>query len=326
MEQVDRLRLRWSRLAEAVPRTGPALIALAALVLGAVVLPQCFPARARADVVEYMVPTPEMPDVKVRIWRAAGGGKKSLILLDDLRASPERSGWEQNTDAENIALGGINIVEPVGGQASFYTDWDSRSNLNGQPYRYLWETFLAVTLPKFLASIGLDSRHNAIAGASMGGGAALILAANHRELFAFAGSFSGFVNVSAPGARESIRVVMLGDGGYNSDSMWGPPWSPRWMQNDATVRAEDLRGLPMYISAGGGGTTSFDAANPGLDTLNAQMLEGMANSEARALQRRFGELDIRATFDFTEEGTHTWPYWKAELWKALPKIRLALGV
>ena len=299
---------------------------LAALVLGAVVLPQFFAAPARAEPVEYMVPTPEMPDVKVRIWRAASGAKKSLILLDDLRAPSDRSGWEQNTDAENIALSGINIVEPVGGQASFYTDWDSRSNLNGQQYRYLWETFLAVTLPKFLASIGLDSKNNAIAGASMGGGAALILAANHRDLFAFAGSFSGFVNVSAPGARESIRAIMLGDGGYNSDSMWGPPWGPRWIQNDAVARADDLRGVSMYVSAGGGGTTSLDSPNSGMDTLNAQMLEGMANSEAQALQRRFDELGVKATFNFTSAGTHSWPYWKAELWRALPKIRLALGV
>jgi diacylglycerol O-acyltransferase/trehalose O-mycolyltransferase len=307
-------------------RTGSVWIVLAALALGAVVLPQFFASPAHAEAVEYMVPTPEMPDVKVRVWRASGGGKKSLILLDDLRASSARSGWEENTDAENIALSGINIVEPVGGRASFYTDWDSKSNLNNQPYRYLWETFLAVTLPRFLASIGLDAQHNAIAGASMGGGASLVLAANHRGLFSFAGSFSGFVNVSAPGARESIRAIMLGDGGYNSDSMWGPPWSPRWVQNDATMRADDLRGLSMFVSAGGGGTTSLDADSSGLDTLNAQMLEGMANSEAQALQRRFAELGVDAKFDFTPQGTHSWPYWKAELWKALPGIRSALGV
>ncbi|MGL6235967.1 MAG: alpha/beta hydrolase, partial [Segniliparus sp.] len=40
-----------------------------------------------AGVQEYYVPTPSMPDVKIRVWKASNGSKKSVVLLDGLRAT-----------------------------------------------------------------------------------------------------------------------------------------------------------------------------------------------------------------------------------------------
>src|SRR3546814_2109727 len=92
---------------------------------------------------------------------------------------------------------------PVGGESSFYSDWYAPSNFNGQQITYKWETFLTEELPNFLANYGVSPTNNAVLGLSMGGSAALTLAAYHRDQFKFAGSLSGYLNISAPGMRRS---------------------------------------------------------------------------------------------------------------------------
>ena len=51
------------------------------------------------------------------------------------------------------ARSGVNVVEPIGGPASFYTNWDAPSNFNNQPFRYMWNCVITNTLIR-----GLDSR------------------------------------------------------------------------------------------------------------------------------------------------------------------------
>ncbi|EFV12117.1 alpha/beta hydrolase [Segniliparus rugosus] len=274
---------------------------------------------------EHMVPTPEMPDVKVRLWRATNGSKKCVILLDGLRATWDVSGWEHMTNVHEAAQRGITVVEPVGGNASFYTDWDSPSNLNNQQYRYMWETFIGTTLPNYLGSIKLSPTGNAIVGLSMGGGAALILAANHRDRFGFASSLSGFLNLTAPGMREAVRAAMLSEQGFNSDCMWGPPWSPRWPQNDPTVRVNDLKGIPLYISAARGGATDKDGDLSGVDKVSAAGLETIAYSQTKNFQEKAQAAGLNARFVLDAAGTHNWPYWQEHFWDSLDYMKQSIG-
>ena len=56
---------------------------------------------------------------------------------------------------------------------------------------------------------------------------ALILAAFHPQQFSYAGSISGFLNLSAqPG---QVSTAMMWNGGFNPDAMWGPPGDPAWI-------------------------------------------------------------------------------------------------
>ncbi|MBJ7352075.1 MAG: esterase family protein, partial [Rhodococcus sp.] len=66
-----------------------------------------------------------MGPIKSRVWRAADGNTNRVVyLLDGLRATTDISGWEHETDAGAVlASWNINVVEPVGGQSSFYSDW-----------------------------------------------------------------------------------------------------------------------------------------------------------------------------------------------------------
>ncbi|MGW4578157.1 MULTISPECIES: alpha/beta hydrolase [unclassified Rhodococcus (in: high G+C Gram-positive bacteria)] len=280
---------------------------------------------------EHWVPAPGgVGQIKVRIWLANNGSNKAMYLLDGLRATNDVSGWEHETNAAWLSDHGVNVVMPVGGQSSFYTDWYAPSNLNGQRYTYKWESFLTQNLPDFLAgTYGIDRSSNAIVGLSMGGNAALILAAYHRDQFRFAGSMSGYLNLSAPGMREAIRLAMIDSGGYNADSMWGPPWNSAWLRNDPFVAAPSMRGLPMWISAGSGLPGQHDRPNSAIgvfNTGNAMGLEALALAQNRAFQVRLATLGINsAHFDFPAAGTHTWGYWQDQLWAMLPMMKSSIG-
>jgi diacylglycerol O-acyltransferase/trehalose O-mycolyltransferase len=277
---------------------------------------------------ELFVPS-SMGPIKVQVQWAARGGSAALYLLDGLRARDDRNAWSFETNAmQQFSNDNVTLVMPVGGQSSFYTDWYAPSNFNGQKITYKWETFLTKELPDYLEGFGVSSSNNAILGLSMGGSAALTLAAYHRNQFRFAGSLSGYLNISAPGMREAIRVAMLDAGRFNVDSMWGPPWNPAWLRNDPFVFAPMLRGLSLYIAASSGLPGPTDRPNSPIgvyNTANGMGLEAIALANTRAFQVRMTALGIPARYEFPAAGIHNWPNWEAQLWNARGQILDALG-
>ena len=81
---------------------------------------------------------------------------------------------------------------------------------------------------------------NAAVGLSMGGSAALVLATYHPQQFIYAGSLSGFLNLSAGPWPGWVNLAMGDAGGFNSGPMWGPPGDPAWARNDPTVNVAKL--------------------------------------------------------------------------------------
>ncbi|MFI6364990.1 alpha/beta hydrolase [Nocardia sp. NPDC050630] len=273
---------------------------------------------------DLFVPS-SMGPVKVQVQWAARGGSAAVYVLDGLRAPTDHSQWTSDTDAlREFAGDNVTLVFPVGGRSSFYTDWYRPSSTNGQQTTYKWETFLTRELPAFLAGYGVSRTNNAIVGASMGGNAALILAGQHRDQFKFAGSFSGFVHPTFPLWNEAMRAAMWDEGNFNVDDMWGPAGDPAWIRNDATVQAESLRGLPVYVWTGNGQPGPLDLPYGIGNTVNGMALEAMTLTSAQMLRDRMTELGIPARFDIVN-GTHTWPYWQQALASARPMILDALG-
>ncbi|MGW6377786.1 alpha/beta hydrolase [Rhodococcus sp. NPDC055112] len=272
---------------------------------------------------EVWVPS-QMGPIKVQIQWASRGGNAALYLLDGMRARNDRNAWTSDTNAlEQYRHDNVTLVMPVGGESSFYSDWMAPSNFNGQQTAYKWESFLTRDLPNYLETRGVSRSNNGVLGLSMGGSAALTLAAYHRDQFKFAGSLSGYLNISAPGMREAIRVAMLSAGGFNVDSMWGPPWNSQWLRNDPFVFAPQLRGLSLYVSSSSGLPGPYDQPRAPIDfynTANGMALEALALANSRAFQVRLDTLGIPATYSFPANGTHAWPYWSAELWGARPQI------
>ncbi|MGW4843072.1 alpha/beta hydrolase [Nocardia brasiliensis] len=276
---------------------------------------------------ELMVPS-SMGPVKVQVQWAARGGSSALYLLDGLRARDDDNAWKKETNAlEQFRNDNITLVLPVGGRASFYADWYGPSNTNGQKIRYMWTTFLTKELPAFLEGYGVSRTNNAIAGLSMGGSAALALAAYNRDQFKYAASLSGYLSLSGPGMREALRLAMLDAGGYNVD-MFAPVSSPQWLRQDAVVFAPQLRGLPMYISAASGLPGPDDRPSSAVGVFNTgtgMALEALSLVTTRSFEARLNSLGIPARFNFSSVGIHSWPNWQRELSQARPAILDATG-
>lgn len=307
-----------------------ALVASAVLVVGIGGAAAAVQARAgvlpsRAGRFEMLTVPSSMGPIAVQVRWAAHGGSAALYVLDGLRAPADHNQWTTDTDAlRQFANDDVTLVFPVGGHSSFYTDWYRPSDTNHQATPYRWETFLTRELPAFLQGYGVSRSDDAIVGASMGGDAALILAAYHRNQFRMAGSFSGFLNPTFPLWDVGMRAAMWDEGNFDLDDMWGPATDPAWARNDATVQAPRLRGLPMFVSSGNGLPGPLDLANGPGNTVNAMGLETMTVTATRIFAGRVAALGIPAHI-VIGNGTHCWPYWERDLAAARPMILEALG-
>ncbi len=263
-----------------------------------------------------------MPAVKVRMWTRPGN-YKTVIALDGLRATNDVSGWEHNTRIADLADRGVNVVEPVGGLASFYSDWDAPSNFNAQPYRYRWSCAinrsLIPTLDRMGLAVGKTGKY-AIMGISMGGNSSMVIGANNPRIDHLF-SMSGYLNLSAPGMREAIRIALLdagieaGVGPFNSDSMWGPPTSPRWLENDPLVQIGKMRGKKVRVAAGSGLQGRYPVDPIGL--IQGSPLEALSLAQSRAFQVQALINNVEITSDFPSTGLHAWGYWSDMVFRAL---------
>ncbi|TQR84873.1 esterase family protein [Mycobacterium hodleri] len=254
---------------------------------------------------------------------------KAVYLLDGLRAQDDFNGWDVNTPAfEWFDQSGVDVVMPVGGQSSFYSDWYSPSSFNKQTYTYKWETFLTQELPAYLASAKqVSPTGNAVVGLSMAGGAGLILSAYHPAQFGYAASLSGFLNPSTLFMKQAIRVAMLDAGGYNVDDMWGPPWDSAWKRNDPVLQVDRIvaNRTRLWIYCAPGGGPLDESVDPG-QSFNANSLESLAVNSNKRFQERYAKAGgSNATFVFPNEGNHSWAYWGQQLQALKPDLIATLN-
>ncbi|MRH86153.1 esterase family protein [Nocardia sp. SYP-A9097] len=308
---------------------------------------------------DFWVDSPVMGPIKTRILRAADGNTNRVVYaLDGQRATEILNGWENDTNVAEVLAGwNINVVMPVGGESSFYADWNSPSSFLGAPagagssaantgsgateamgggpgksYRYDWESFLTNQLRWALRDrLGFNPYRNGVFGLSMGGSAALTLAAYHPDQFSYAGSFSGYLNISAPGMREAIRMAMVDAGGYNVDSM-APPWGDQWLRMDPFVLAPTLIGnnTRLWIAAGSGLPMQQDLDIPigaAADRLvRGSPLEALALANTRAFQVRMNTLGARnVVYSFPNAGLHAWTNWQDEAYRMIPDLSANIG-
>lgn len=258
-------------------------------------------------------------DIKVQIQPARqGGGNAGLYLLDGLRARDDWNAWTHDAQAQRIFLmDNITLVMPVGGQVSFYSDWERPINLGGTLLEYKYETFLTQELPVYLEqNFGVARNNNAIAGLSMGGSAAAMLAANHPNQFKQVSVFSGYMNPTAPGMYSMIPLAMFDQCKCDPFAMWGVPGSPKWGYNDPLLNADKLRGIPMYVTAGSAIPGQYDqpsSLQAVFNTFNGIILEGLSRGSTLAFQNTINAAPNKAIFNYRPTGIHGWGYWHDDL-------------
>lgn len=286
----------------------------------------------------YAVHSPSMNrTVGLQVIRAADTSvpRPTLYLLNGAGGGEDAASWANQTDiAKFFADKNVNVVVPIGGRLSYYTDWKNDDPVLG---RNKWTTFLTKELPPLVDSTLGTNGINSIVGISMAGTSALALAEAAPGLYKSVGSFSGCAETSTAEGKRYVDMVVEMRGKGDSANMWGPDGDPLWTANDPVVNAEKLRGTTLYITAGSGLPGAHDTPasprfKPGdeLALVNQMLVGGLIESATNActkrLAKRLDELNIPATFDFRPVGTHSWGYWQDDLHNAWPTIATSIGL
>ena len=222
--------------------------------------------------------------------------------------------WTTVGDAEALTADlPMIVVMPDAGTGGWYADW-----LRGTPEGpQRWETFHLDELRPFIEAryqTRTDRDGRAIAGLSMGGFGAMSYAARHPDLFGFAASFSGAVDLLHPGITGVVTISPLAHQGVPGD-IFGPPLleQPRWRAHNPVDLAANLRGVEIQLRTGNG--------QPGGPHGGSFDPQEMGVSQATAtLHRRLDALDMPHLYVDYGPGAHTWPYWQDDLAATLPGI------
>jgi diacylglycerol O-acyltransferase / trehalose O-mycolyltransferase len=225
--------------------------------------------------------------------------------------------WTDGGDAERITAGlDAIVVMPEGGNGGWYTNWFN-GGAGGPPE---WETFhIGRLIPWIDATYRTVARRNgrAIAGLSMGGFGAMSYAARHPDLFVWAASFSGAVDIihNAPVAAV-IAAEAPADGG-KPDDQFGQRVADEivWRAHNPWDLAGNLRGLVLTLDTGNGQPGPSDDPSTPFDPIEDQV-----RLMSVSLHQRLGALRIAHAWDDYEPGTHSWPYWQRDLERALPSL------
>ncbi|WP_280419407.1 alpha/beta hydrolase [Nocardia carnea] len=272
-------------------------------------------------------------DKPVTLWIShPGPGAPALYLLNAVDGGEDGGPWMRRTDvAQFFADKPVNVIVPMGGRASYYTDWIADDPVLG---RNKWETFLTRELPPLLdARFGMTGR-NAVAGLSMSATSALNLAIHAPGLYQAVGAYSGCPRTSDPAAR-AIVYSQLALFGANATNMWGGPGHPAWLEHDPTLHLDRLRGTALYLSSGNGAPGPHEVLNSrGIDgdplrladrVLVGGTMESIVNNCTGPLAAALAARQIPATVHF-HPGTHAWAYWQDDLHRSWPVFAGALGV
>ncbi len=188
----------------------------------------------------------------------------------------------------------------------FYADWWN-GGLRGSPG---WESFhLRELLPmvKRRLPIRRARRWHAIAGLSMGGLGTMYYASQLPGYFGSAAAFSAPLSIR----RITFQVALEPLQRVNPRSLYGDRQAQDfyWRGHDPLALAENLANTRLYLSTGDGIPNLADSG----ETTNAasaltEMEVGFQTSDfAREVARTGAPLSYR-----THQGTHYWPYWRAD--------------
>lgn len=275
-------------------------------------------------------------EIPVEVWRPSdtSAPRPTLSLLNGAGGGEDSASWQARTDAvEFFGDKNVNVVSPIGGKWSYYTDWKQADPVLGVNK---WTTFLTKELPP-LVDAGLGTNGiNSIAGLSSSGTSVLQLAINAPGLYKGVAAYSGCAQTSDPLGQQFVKLTTETWGGGNTLNMWGPTNDPLWVENDPYVNAEKLRGLELYVASGNGLPGRYDTLDgPGINgsvpTLANQaivggIIEAATNFCTQNLRTKLGDLGIPATFDLRGPGTHSWAYWQDDLKASWPVLSRSLGI
>ena len=282
----------------------------------------------QATVIVYSASMRKMIPVNVLRPKDASKPRPTLYLLNGAGGGEDSATWAAKTSyVKFFADKNVNVVTPIGGAFSYYTDWQRDDPVLG---RNKWTTFLTRELPPLIDKEFETTKVNSIAGISMAGTSVLNLAIAAPRLYRSVAAYSGCARTSDPLGQAYIRMVVADRGQGNLNNMWGPPASRGWRDNDPFINAAKLRGTKVYMTSGSGLPGKYDRAdspliNGDLITLGNQMIlggiiEAAVNDCTKQMAVRLNKLHIPNKVLLRPNGTHSWSYWEQDLHTTWPMI------
>lgn len=260
------------------------------------------------------------------IHPVGGGPAPTFYLLTGIGGGEDGISWFNNTKvAQFFADKHVNVVLPVGGRFSMYTDWVADDPVLG---RNKWQTFLTRELPPVIDRQFGTTGVNAIGGVSMGAGPVLDLAIQAPDVYRAVGSYSGCAQTSDPNGQAIVRSMVELRGGGNAANMWGPSGGPLWIQHDPVAQAERLRGKALYLSAASGVPGPIDNHNPLLtvpQAIGGGVVEAITQGCTAVMDARLRSLGIPATVVYRNQGSHSWGLFEAEMRDSWAVIGPSIG-
>ncbi|QLY34599.1 esterase family protein [Nocardia huaxiensis] len=257
----------------------------------------------------------------------------NLWMLNGLDAGLSDASWTAQTKAlDFLADKQVNVVQPIGGYGSYYTDWRNPDPVLGV---HKWKTFFTEELPPLLDDTLDSSGRNALTGLSTSGTSVLQLAEAKPGLWKAVAAYSGCAQIADPVGRAFIKLVVENRAGGDTRNMYGPDGDPAWTANDPVINAEKLRGTLLYVSSGSGVPVAEDVqyylnsapgASGALNLTLGVIIEAAVNGCTANLKTTLDSLAIPATFEFTPVGTHYWPYWEKALYDSWPLLAQGMEI
>ncbi|SDS14938.1 Putative esterase [Corynebacterium timonense] len=187
-----------------------------------------------------------------------------------------------------------------------------------------WTTYLTKELPSLIGAQFHGTGHDAIAGMSVSGGAALHIA-TLEERFKVAGTYSS--RQSTTGALgQAFASSTARFCGADPKNLWGSSADPAWAAHSPVLHLDDMRGLTLFAAASRG--VPADTDEPVKDSAAPLLVvdKQFAYTCTRCFvdQARYAGLDVDV-YEFNE-GTRDWGLFRRQLPATRVTIGRALGV
>lgn len=259
--------------------------------------------------------SPSMNKVIVNdVYKAPRSGAPTFYLLPGIDGgdnldpgtswAPGTKAWFGMADIPGFfADKNVNVVSPLGGQFSWFTNWIADPSKQ-------YQTYMTQELPPLINAEYNTNGKNAVGGLSSTGGTAVDYAVQAPGLFQAVGSYSGLLNPSAdPG---QVGLTLMG-GGASADAMWGPAGGPLWIAHDPTLNVAKLKGTAVYVAASGGGQGAVDRLPPGTQNFTGSLIEGIVANSTRVFADAATAAGVPVTYVVRPEGSHSWGLFESEM-------------
>uniref|UniRef100_UPI0003696578 alpha/beta hydrolase n=1 Tax=Corynebacterium mastitidis TaxID=161890 RepID=UPI0003696578 len=261
--------------------------------------------------------------VPVALIKAPTPGAPTIYLLNGAGGGEDDLNWITQTNLIDFYRDkNVNVVIPMAGAFSYYTDWQTPGNPQGRGAG-AWETFLIHELPAHVEPALHASEKRAIIGMSMSATSAANLATRNAGFYTAMASLSGCAETTSVIGRAAVAAT-LRRGGQTPTAMWGPWWAENSRAHDPTLHAEALKNTTVYLSSGTGipwfDDTMFAPKFSDMNAVDAALTSAGIMTEGSAIEavsmlctlrysRALNKAGVEHKLNINPVGTHQWAYW-----------------